>query len=358
MSSFDSPNSTGCSKQSCDNLSFRDHDSGDENPGFADSEIPVFASYDATDVSSPVLQATIDSLPAHLAILDEDGTIISVNAAWRRYANSSDFSGESYGLGANYLSVCARATGSNAEEAPLVLQGLREVLGGARDEFYLEYPRHAPNQQVWYALRATRFWNTTLASETQETLRVVVTHEDISRRKLAEIGLREETEITATLYRIGLIVAGELDAGKLVEAITQAAVELTGATIGAFLPSPQESVAPPYSWGEGVSNLEYALSSLDPRAMFGPDPVGFGDALRSNVISFETAETIQSDDLQADARFDGIEIRNTNRAPELRTPFGAGGAIASGGANCGAFGIVAGRAVSGSSRSGQVWKKR
>ncbi len=333
MSSLDSPNSVCLSEPACDSTLSPRQNLGDENSGVAVSTV---ASYDVPNLSSPVLQATIDSLPAHLAILDEEGTIISVNAAWRRYADSNDFSGESYGLGANYLAVCARATGSNAEEAPLVLQGLREILGAERDEFYLEYPCHAPHEQRWYALRATRFWDTAPASEpsgAQEPLRVVVTHEDISLRKLTEIRLRQETELTATLYRIGRIVAGELDAGKLVEAITQAAVDLTGATIGAFLPSPQESVALPYSWGEGVSDPEYALSPLDPRAMFGPDPIAFGDALRSNVASveklLESAETVQADDLQTDARFEGIEIRNTNQAPELRTPFGAGGAIAS-----------------------------
>ena len=328
MSSLASPHAVCSSEQSCGNDSLPEPNLGDENSCLAVS--PLASSSDAPALSSPVLQATIDSLPAHLAILNQDGTIISVNAAWRRYAESNDFSGEAYGLGANYLSVCARATGANAEEAPLVLQGLREVLGGQRDEFYLEYPCHAPDQQRWYALRATRFWNSApQPSDAQEPLRVVVTHEDISLRKLTEIRLREETEITATLYRIGRIVAGELDAGKLVEAITHAAVDLTGAAIGAFLPSPHESVAPPYSCGPDVANPEYALSPLDPRAMFGPEPVAFGDALRSNAPASPGAETIQAHDLRADARFEGIEIRNTDQAPELRTPFGAGGAVAS-----------------------------
>ena len=289
------------------------------------------------DVASPVLQATIDSLPAHLAILDENGTIVSVNSAWRRFADDNDFSGDAYGLGANYLTVCARATGVNAQEAPHVLQGLREVLSGQRDEFYLEYPCHGPDQQRWYALRATRFWNNSPAPQTPEPLRVVVTHEDISRRKLTEIRLREETEITATLYRIGRIVAGELDAGKLVEAITQAAVDLTGAHIGAFLPCADQSVAPPYSAGAGVSDPQYALSPLDSHAMFGPEPVNFGDAFRQTEITRESPATAYStvratvhvDDLPTDARFEGAEARGRSHAPALRTPFGAGHAIAS-----------------------------
>ena len=295
----------------------------------------------APDVSSPVLQATIDSLPAHLAILDEVGTIISVNAAWRRYAVSNDFSGDDYGLGANYLAVCARATGANAEEAPLVLQGLRDVLGGKRDEFYLEYPCHSSNEQRWYALRATRFWNAAPAPEDKEPLRVVVTHEDISRRKLTEIRLREETEVTATLYRIGRIVAGELDASKLVEAITQTAVDLTGAHIGAFVPCSDDSVAPPFSAGVGASDPQYALSSLDPSAMFGPDfdaqftDIEPFDAAALDAIAEATAgenpSNLRADNVQADARFADPHsaLQVSRETPELRTPFGAGESIAS-----------------------------
>ncbi len=306
---------------------------------------PVIAAPNsAPDISSPVLQATIDSLPAHLAILDESGTIISINSAWRRYATANDFSGKNYGLGANYLDVCARATG--ADEAPLVLQGLRDVLSGGRDEFYLEYPCHSPDEQRWYALRATRFGSTParvmLAKPADsEPLRVVVTHEDISRRKLTEIRLREETEITATLYRIARIVAGELDSSKLVEAITQTAVDLTGAHIGAFLPCADESVAPAYSAGAGASDPDFALATLDPRAMFGPLTLpempsvrALPEAAVAPDADAEPSNPLRAGNLQTDTRFTGkVELEKGDVeekfAPTLRTPFGAGQALAS-----------------------------
>ena len=301
-------------------------------PAPATPPMPAFTPL--ADIESPVLQATIDSLAVHLAILNENGTIISVNAAWRSYARGNDFSGESYGIGANYLDVCARATGSNAEEAPLVLAGLTEVLRGERDEFYLEYPCHSPTEQRWYALRATRFWNCGSSEngpenglESDEPTRVVVTHEDISARKLTEIRLREETEVTATLYRISTVVAGELDASKLVEAITQAAVELTGAHIGAFLPMPDSPVAPPHLFGAGVSQPEYALSPLDAGAMFGQGielrvaNVGADDRFALPGVPATFAAPY------ADPSGNGTE--NGARRDALRTPFGDGGAIAS-----------------------------
>ena len=290
-------------------------------------------------------------MPAHLAILDESGTIISINSAWRRYALDNDFSGQNYGLSANYLDVCARATGANAAEAPLVLRGLKDVLSGAHDEFYLEYPCHSPTEQRWYALRATRFGNSfsnggaPAGEPGGEPVRVVVTHEDISLRKLTEIRLREETEVTATLYRIGRVVAGELDASKLVEAITQTAVDLTGAHIGAFLPAPadgpQGAVAAAFSAGAGASDPAFALAALDPRAMFGGDLVARETPTLQSLpqsalppaaaTAPATTNDVRAGSLQTDARFarDSTLIvsnaRETNGGENLQTHGEAGG---------------------------------
>jgi PAS domain-containing protein len=70
-------------------------------------------------------QATLDSLLAHIAILDEHGTIIAVNAAWRRFADSEG--GDSDCIGSNYMSVCDAAS---EPIATVVGSGLRAMLAG------------------------------------------------------------------------------------------------------------------------------------------------------------------------------------------------------------------------------------
>ncbi|MBI3652561.1 MAG: GAF domain-containing protein [Acidobacteria bacterium] len=55
-----------------------------------------------------------------------------------------------------------------------------------------------------------------------------------SQRKQAELGLREQTEVVETINRIGQTLSAELDQHKLVQALTQAATELTGAKFGAY----------------------------------------------------------------------------------------------------------------------------
>ena len=56
--------------------------------------------------SQRFLQAALDALSAHIAVLDADGTIRAVNAAWRRFADANGFRGARFGVGSNYLDVC------------------------------------------------------------------------------------------------------------------------------------------------------------------------------------------------------------------------------------------------------------
>src|SRR4051794_16210300 len=94
-------------------------------------------------------QKTLDSLLLSIAILEEGGTIIAVNALWNTFARENGLEEARCGPGANYLLVCDRATGDNAEEASLVAGGIRDVIAGRRPDFYLEYPCHSPTESRW-----------------------------------------------------------------------------------------------------------------------------------------------------------------------------------------------------------------
>ena len=50
-----------------------------------------------------LLRSTLDSLSAHVAVLDATGTIIAVNKAWRLFAKQSGYVGDDDGVGTNYL---------------------------------------------------------------------------------------------------------------------------------------------------------------------------------------------------------------------------------------------------------------
>ncbi|MFN8456281.1 MAG: PAS domain S-box protein [Anaerolineae bacterium] len=133
------------------------------------------------------LQATIDALGAHIAILNEKGEIIAVNARWRRYAAANGYTDPNCGLGVNYLTICDTATGLYAEEAPIVAEGIRQVISRRRTQLYLEYPIYTSLEQQWYGVRVTRFQN-------EGATWLVVAHEDVTERRKAEEGLRASEE--------------------------------------------------------------------------------------------------------------------------------------------------------------------
>ena len=119
-------------------------------------------------------QATLDSLSAHIAVLDEHGEVIAVNASWRGFAESEG--GHSDYVGSNYITVCEAADDPLAKQ---VARGLTEVLAGERDALKLEYPCHSPSAQRWFLLSATRYAGS-------GPTRLVVLHADITERHQAQ----------------------------------------------------------------------------------------------------------------------------------------------------------------------------
>ena len=146
--------------------------------------------------SQRFLKSTLDALSSHIAILDEHGTIIEVNAAWNRFAHENGFVGN-YGVGDNYLQVCRSAEGCCSEEASPVAIGIRSVMDGTSEQYYLEYPCHSPQEQRWFIVRATRFGG-------GGPVRVVVAHENITERMESEMQIeRLQNEHAVVLNSLG-----------------------------------------------------------------------------------------------------------------------------------------------------------
>jgi len=147
------------------------------------------------DASAPVLQAVVDALPAHIALLNSEGVIVLVNAAWRRFAAANDLADARSCLGANYVSLCEQARGEGAEEARRVAVGIKSVLRGEAEQFDIEYPCHSPTEQRWFLLIVTR-------PEGASAPYAVVTHVNVTARVRAEHAqARADAEIVALTKR-------------------------------------------------------------------------------------------------------------------------------------------------------------
>lgn len=146
----------------------------------------------------------LDSLPAHVAIVDASGCIRAVNSAWRQYArdNAPDERGapQSTDVGASYLEIC-RAAEAEEPTAREVADGIEAVLHGETPSFKLDYPCHCPSGEQWFMVQVTPLGPPGTA--------VLVAHHKVTARKGAvdEAKRRGEHESLAQ-YRASFEQAG------------------------------------------------------------------------------------------------------------------------------------------------------
>jgi diguanylate cyclase (GGDEF)-like protein/PAS domain S-box-containing protein len=158
----------------------------------------------SSTVTAGFAERVLDSLAATVAVLDDYGEILVVNESWQRFGRANG--GGCACVGTNYLAVCDRAAAAGEEAAAAAGAGIRALLDGSRESLWLEYPCHSPAERRWFAARGTVF-------EQDGRRFVVMTHENVTDRKLAEEALRaSETSLRQVLEAlpIGLWL---LDAG-------------------------------------------------------------------------------------------------------------------------------------------------
>ena len=127
--------------------------------------------------SHQFLQSSIDTLHSHIAILDENGLILLVNLAWRKFADANGLAWGDYGVGRNYLEVCETAVGDGVNEARPAFEGIHGIISNQLKESSLEYPCHSPNERRWFLMYASRL---------QGNGHIVVDHMNITYRKLSK----------------------------------------------------------------------------------------------------------------------------------------------------------------------------
>ena len=137
--------------------------------------------------SDELARTVINSLSAHIAILDENGVILETNKAWQIYAIKNGLPETHDHIGINYLKICEATTGSEAADAGKVAQGIRAVIRGDLEEFLYDYPCHSEDGPHWYYMRTIRMAG-------PDPIRVVVSHEEITALKLSEEALKKSQE--------------------------------------------------------------------------------------------------------------------------------------------------------------------
>lgn len=152
-----------------------------------------------TDEANALIKSAQDSLMAHVAVLDRDGFIVSVNDGWREFANANakelGVEPSHTGIGINYLEICQGANGDCSEEAADVRRGVQDVLNGHSPSYQTVYPCHSPAEKRWFQMMVAPLRTAKGGA--------VVSHTNITRLVQAEQALRESEQHFRTLANSG-----------------------------------------------------------------------------------------------------------------------------------------------------------
>jgi PAS domain S-box-containing protein len=130
---------------------------------------------------------------------------------------------------------------------------------------------------------------------------------DITEQKREEERLKEEKDIVEAIHRIGTTLSTHLDVQEIVQAVTDAATELSGAQFGAFFYNVYD--------GEGGSYMLYTISGV-PREHFEKFPMPRNTDIFGP--TFKGTATIRLDDVKKDPRY--VNNPPYNGMPEGHLP--------------------------------------
>ena len=105
---------------------------------------------DSLPTGLPSMQDILDTLPAHVAVVDSTGTIVGVNKAWIEFGSAGGLRDARFCIGTNYLDLCQQVTGECADDARKLVTALQSVLSGQTHAASMEYPCHSPTEQNWF----------------------------------------------------------------------------------------------------------------------------------------------------------------------------------------------------------------
>ncbi|HTQ81552.1 MAG TPA: ATP-binding protein [Thermoanaerobaculia bacterium] len=212
--------------------------------------------------------AVLDSLKARVAQLDQTGTILAVNQAWREEVPA--FCGRTLLRrpleGANYLRVCARSARAGDAVAAQLEDGLRQVLERHVEGFTCEYSCPQPEGMSWFLL-----WAAPVLGPEEGA---VIAHFDITSRKVSEehhAQLRQAIEVAALEWaqtfdaiRSPVLV---IQPGGAIARVNEAARELVGKGFPEIIGRTLEEIGQGEPWREAAALVRGLAAGGGPDAL-------------------------------------------------------------------------------------------
>jgi PAS domain S-box-containing protein len=165
-----------------------------------------------------------------------------------------------------------------------------ERAAAERSDYDIEYRLASPDAEGktrWILAKGRALYDD--AGRLKGMLGVV---QDITDRKLAVQTLREQREALSTINELGRVISAELDLHNVVQAVTDAATELTGARFGSFFYNVLNE--------QGESYMLYTLSGV-PREAFAHFPMPRNTDIFAPTFAGEG--TVRIGDVHKDPRY-------------------------------------------------------
>ena len=209
--------------------------------------------------------------------IDSEWRILKANRAY------SDISGRSF----DELKGLSSLAFTHPEDVDLSQRNLKEVASGSVERVSFEKRYVRPDRQLIWVRN-----NLALTGGGDGGSRFLKVVEDITGEKLAQQAVHEKNQQLEALNKIGSALAAQLDLETVVQMVTDAGVELTGAQFGAFFYNVTNDI--------GESYMLYTLSGAK-RSDFEK----FGMPRNTKVFgpTFEGAGVVRSDDITKDPRY-------------------------------------------------------
>ncbi|HKV37884.1 MAG TPA: PAS domain S-box protein, partial [Blastocatellia bacterium] len=124
-------------------------------------------------------RAVLNSLPASIAVLNNEGVIQTANETWQHFEGAHSSPPACFvDPGVNYLDVCRKAAAEGSAVADKAVNGIQDVLSGKLRSFEMQYACDQPAGKTWFHMVVTPLSGVTSGG-------AAITHIDVTRRKQA-----------------------------------------------------------------------------------------------------------------------------------------------------------------------------
>lgn len=144
-------------------------------------------SYQANRQLTERLSSILNTVPAHIALLNEEGVIIEVNEAWKAFSAENNFIGSDFIQGDNFIKAVLAARLIKNKDAHVIVSGVKNVFSKKSSEFIHEYACHISGKKQWFRLQVNPLQKRKFSG-------AVVMHINITERKLTEERIRKSNE--------------------------------------------------------------------------------------------------------------------------------------------------------------------